>query len=166
MYTSIQSFLNEWKEESEATLKVFSYLNDESLKKRVANYDRTLGELSWHIVGSIGEMTSNLGLNIISPSEEDPIPPDLKGIIEVYYNSAKSLSEEVKNNFKDDKLQEEIEMYGEKWKVGFTFSAMIKHQIHHRAQMTVLMRQIGLKVPGIYGPSKEEWAEMIQDDDN
>jgi uncharacterized damage-inducible protein DinB len=25
--------------------------------------------------------------------------------------------------------------------------------------MTVLMRQAGLRVPGIYGPAKEEWEE-------
>jgi hypothetical protein len=24
--------------------------------------------------------------------------------------------------------------------------------------MTVLMRQAGLKVPGVYGPAREEWA--------
>lgn len=166
MYTSIKSFLNEWKEESQATLKVFSYLNDEALRKRVANYDRTLGELCWHIVGSISEMVSYTGLNISCPSEEDPIPTNLKEIIETYYNSAKSLSDEVESNFDDKKLLEEVDMYGEKWKIGFTFSAMIKHQIHHRAQMTVLMRQIGLKVPGVYGPSKEEWADMIKDDNN
>ena len=32
------------------------------------------------------------------------------------------------------------------------------HQIHHRGQMTVLMRQAGLEVPGVYGPSRPEWA--------
>jgi uncharacterized damage-inducible protein DinB len=26
--------------------------------------------------------------------------------------------------------------------------------------MTVLMRQAGLKVPGIYGPSREEWVKI------
>jgi hypothetical protein len=26
--------------------------------------------------------------------------------------------------------------------------------------MTVLMRQAGLKVPGVYGPAREEWAGM------
>jgi uncharacterized damage-inducible protein DinB len=35
----------------------------------------------------------------------------------------------------------------------------MKHEIHHRAQMTVLMRQAGLKVPGLYGPAKEEWSQ-------
>ena len=28
---------------------------------------------------------------------------------------------------------------------------------HHRGQMTILMRQAGLLVPGMYGPSKDEW---------
>jgi uncharacterized damage-inducible protein DinB len=26
--------------------------------------------------------------------------------------------------------------------------------------MTVLMRQAGLVVPGVYGPAREEWAAM------
>jgi len=38
--------------------------------------------------------------------------------------------------------------------------SLITHQAHHRGQMTVLMRQAGLKVPGVYGPAREEWAAM------
>jgi uncharacterized damage-inducible protein DinB len=49
-------------------------------------------------------------------------------------------------------------MYGEKWKLGKILFSLVTHQAHHRAQMTVLIRFVGLKVPGIYGPSKEEWA--------
>jgi len=56
-------------------------------------------------------------------------------------------------------LAEEINMYGEKWTRSATLASIIKHQIHHRAQMTVLMRQAGLKVPGVYGPSREEWSQ-------
>jgi uncharacterized damage-inducible protein DinB len=55
-------------------------------------------------------------------------------------------------------LPVEIPMYGEKWTRGFTLYVLIAHQSHHRGQMTVLMRQAGLKVPGVCGPSKEEWA--------
>jgi uncharacterized damage-inducible protein DinB len=50
-------------------------------------------------------------------------------------------------------------MYGEKWTRGVTARVLLNHQTHHRGQMTILMRQAGLKVPGVYGPSKEEWAE-------
>jgi uncharacterized damage-inducible protein DinB len=40
-------------------------------------------------------------------------------------------------------LDESIPMYGEPWKRGFVLSALIGHQTHHRAQMTVLMRRPG-----------------------
>jgi uncharacterized damage-inducible protein DinB len=53
-----------------------------------------------------------------------------------------------------------IPMYGEQWTRGFVLQALVAHQTHHRGQMTVLMRQAGLPVPGMYGPSKEEWAAM------
>ena len=43
------------------------------------------------------------------------------------------------------------------WTKGQALSVLLVHQIHHRGQMTVLMRQAGLKVPGIYGPALEEW---------
>jgi uncharacterized damage-inducible protein DinB len=49
-------------------------------------------------------------------------------------------------------------MYGETWKRGLTLFYLLMHQAHHRGQMTVLMRQAGLPVIGIYGPAKEEWA--------
>jgi len=41
-----------------------------------------------------------------------------------------------------------------------TLDLLIKHIIHHRGQMTVLMRQAGLNVPGVYGPSRDEWSQM------
>lgn len=34
------------------------------------------------------------------------------------------------------------------------------HEIHHRGQLTILMRQAGITVSGLYGPSKEEAAAM------
>ena len=49
-------------------------------------------------------------------------------------------------------------MYGEKWRERKTLGVLVTHQIHHRAQLTVVMRLAGLKVPGVYGPAKEEWA--------
>ena len=64
----------------------------------------------------------------------------------------------MKTRWDDAALQVEDDLYGETWKRGFTLTVLLNHEIHHRGQMTVLMRQAGLKVPGIYGPSKEEWA--------
>ena len=51
-------------------------------------------------------------------------------------------------------------MYGEKWMRGVTLRVVTEHEVHHRGQMTILMRQAGLKVPGLFGPAKEEWSEF------
>lgn len=37
---------------------------------------------------------------------------------------------------------------------------LIKHIIHHRGQATVLIRQAGLKVFGVYGSPKEDWIQL------
>ena len=62
------------------------------------------------------------------------------------------------NRLKD--LTDAIDMYGQKWKKKFILQVLITHQIHHRAQMTVIMRLLNIPVPGIYGPSKEEWTQF------
>jgi uncharacterized damage-inducible protein DinB len=66
----------------------------------------------------------------------------------------------IKADWNDAALEVTDDMYGEQWPRGLTLGILIQHEIHHRAQMTVLMRQAGLRVPGIFGPSKEDWASM------
>ena len=48
------------------------------------------------------------------------------------------------------------ETYGERWTRGYTLQALVGHQVHRRGQMTVLMRQAGLRVPGVF--AREEWS--------
>ncbi|MBA3972147.1 MAG: hypothetical protein H0X46_08385, partial [Bacteroidetes bacterium] len=90
----------------------------------------------------------------------DSAPPsNINDIINAFQNSSNSVTELVQKQWTDDSLLKEANMYGENWKNGTTLSILIKHQAHHRGQLTVLMRQAGLKVPGVYGPAKEEWAQ-------
>ena len=79
-------------------------------------------------------------------------------IASAFETAARSVAAQVSENWTDETLLLEDEMYGETWSRGMTLFYLIAHQGHHRGQMTVLMRQAGLSVPGIYGPSKEEWA--------
>ncbi len=160
MYYKIQDFFNDWEYESKATLKIFNAMNDESLSQKVYEDGRTLGFLAWHISVSIGEMMNRTGLAVKAIDESSDHPKNAKEIISVYEDTSESLISELKNKWTDDTLLIEDDMYGEKWKRGVTLGILITHQVHHRAQMTVLLRQAGLKVPGIYGPSKEEWSQM------
>ncbi|MBI5020120.1 MAG: DinB family protein [Ignavibacteriales bacterium] len=158
MYHTINEFIIEWNSESSSTLKVLKAMTDSSLSQKVSAEGRSLGFIAWHIVLTLGEMGSKAGLVIESPAENSPTPTSASEISIIYEKAAKGLDKEVQNKWNDKMLDEVIEMYGEKWTRAQTLVVLLKHEVHHRAQMTVLMRQAGLKVPGVYGPAKEEWA--------
>lgn len=158
MFRKIEDFLGSWDDETAATLKLFRQLTDESLKQEVHGGGRSLGRIAWHIVQTLPEMGGGTGLNIQGPGQGDPIPSSAEEIATRFQNAAESLAQEVRTHWKDEDLEVEDEMYGESWPRGKTLAALLNHQNHHRGQMTVLMRQAGLQVPGVYGPSQEEWA--------
>jgi uncharacterized damage-inducible protein DinB len=160
MYRTIQDFLTDWNQENDSTLKVFKNLTDASLKQKVSAEGRSLGHLAWHIVLTLGEMGEKAGLKVDAPPENAPDPNIASIIVAAYEKAGASLASEIKQKWNDGMLPEEIDMYGQKWTRSATLVSIIKHQIHHRAQMTVLMRQAGLKVPGVYGPSREEWSQF------
>lgn len=160
MLTSIAQFVEIWKAESEATTRVLAALTDESLARRVSPLDRSLGEIAWHLATSIPEMMAWTGLEVAGGDHHAPPPGSAAVIRAEYVTAAASLTEHVSRSWTDATLPVEDEMYGERWPRGLTLQALVFHQIHHRGAMTVLMRQAGLTVPGIYGPNREETQKM------
>lgn len=159
-YITINEFLKDWEQESSATLKVLSALTDESLNIKVYDEGRTLGFIAWHLAVTLQEMCSRAGLMISASNIEEESPVFAEIILKSYDKLSKSLVKGLNLNWNDNSLSEEVEMYGEMWTKSQVLDSLVKHQIHHRGQITVLMRQAGLKVPGFYGPSKEEWESM------
>lgn len=160
MFTSIKDFLTRWSYESDSTVKLLANLTDKSLSQRVTPDGRTLGFIAWHISQTIPEMLGKTGLKLDGPGEDEKCPESAEKIREAFKKASESLVKQIESEWNDETLQVEDEMYGEKWKRGMTLTGLVMHQAHHRGQMTVLMRQAGLKIPGIYGPSKEEWEAM------
>ena len=159
MISSIKGFELIWAPEFDKTQKVLKHLSDKSLSQAVGPEGRTLGRLAWHLVVTIPEMMGQTGLTIAGPTDKDPVPTTVKEIKRAYEQVGLSVVEEVKSKWTDATLLISDPMYGQMWKRGETLTALIFHQIHHRGQMTVLMRQAGLPVPGLYGPTREEWAQ-------
>lgn len=154
-----KDFEKVWQYESEMTLKLFGNLTDASLTQRVTPQGRSLGKLAWHLVTSLNMLTE-AGLPVDAPQDDNAVPTRVSQIIAAYEKGAASVRAQVSQHWPDAVLLEEVPMYGEQWAKGYVLWAMVLHQAHHRAQITVLMRQAGLKVPGIYGPAREEWAHM------
>ena len=159
MFTTIDDFLKSWKYESEATLKVIRNLTDASLAQSVTPEGRTLGFLAWHITTSMPEMFGQAGVPYPVTVYKEA-PSTVAAIAEAYEKCARAVAEAVPAAWTDAQLRDQIPMYGMSWAKGAVLVSLIVHQAHHRGQMTVLMRQAGLKVPGVYGPAREEWASM------
>jgi uncharacterized damage-inducible protein DinB len=158
MFRTIDDFEKTWAGESEGSLKVMRALTDASLTQPVAGGGRTLGRIAWHIVQTLGEMGGQTGLKVEGANERTPQPASAAAIADAYAVNAKAVAQATRATWTDSDLPVEIEMYGEKWPRGKALYALIAHEAHHRGQMTILMRQAGLAVPGVYGPAKEEWA--------
>ncbi len=162
MFNTIAEFEGAWLSEVASTRKVFQALTDDSLAQSVAGGHRTLGRIAWHITTTIPEMMRLTGLKLGQLEPDAPVPDSAEEIDRMYAAAAGALMDEVRIGWQDDTLGVEDDLYGEKWQRRFTLQALIHHQVHHRGQMTILMRQAGLKVPGIYGPAKEDWSQYGQ----
>ncbi len=160
MYRKVEDFVRDWTYEVDQTVKLFQNLADGSLGQKATADGRSLGFLAWHIVLTLGEMPRHVGLKTDAPAEDAPVPATAAEIVSAFETAGNSLKEAVHSNWTDETLLQEDNMYGETWKRGRTLLSLVLHQAHHRGQITVLMRQAGLPVVGIYGPAKEEWAAM------
>jgi uncharacterized damage-inducible protein DinB len=163
MYTSIAEFIGEWKHESGSTQKILNALTDASLKQPVSPEDRTLGQIAWHIVSSTPGMLMEFGINVKDMLDPAAIPSSAKEIADAFQSVSAQTSKAVEQQWTDQNLSEMQNVFGSEMPKGATLPLLIKHIIHHRGQLTVLMRQAGLKVPGVYGPSREDWSQMGMD---
>lgn len=159
MFRKVEDFLEAYKRDSESTLKILNALTDESLTQSVAEGHRLLGGVAWHIAMTIPEMMPRAGLSIEGFDVNAMPPKSAAEIAAAYQRGVEALLKAVEAHWDDATLTVEDDMYGMQWKRGQTLAILIAHETHHRGQMTVLMRQAGLTVPGIMGPAKEDWAK-------
>jgi uncharacterized damage-inducible protein DinB len=161
LFISINGFLQTWEFESSSTQKMLDTLTNESLKQAVKPNDRTLGGLAWHIVTAVPNIVGQTGLILAAPDLQTAAPSTATEIADAYRKVSDSLVEAIKAQWTDATLMETCNMFGQfESQKGMALSLFINHQIHHRGQMIILMRQADLIVPGVYGPAKEEWNQM------
>ena len=83
-----------------------------------------------------------------------PMPEKMAGIAD-YYEQIMTAYEREVPTLTDEQLLEEVPAFGGAMPRGKLLRLAIDHQTHHRGQMTVLLRQAGLSVPPVMGPTKE-----------
>lgn len=154
----IADFRAVWTNETQQTIKLLECLTDASLGAEAWGGGRSIGRVTWHLAQSIPEMLNRMGLHVDGPHETEPVPTSAAAILDGYRRAATSSIAELAS-WNDADLATEGDMYGERWTRGFALQVLVFHEIHHRGQLTVLMRAAGLVIPGIYGPAMQEWAQ-------
>jgi len=152
MYQKIQEFIADYRAESALTRKVLAGITDQSLPVKIGN-SATLGEVAWHFSDSLTAILSQTGL--LEKAREEA-PTSASKIREAYSQRADEVLTKVQELWGDASLVEVDNMYGMQWAKGHTLQVVVRHEIHHRGQFTMLLRAAGLPVPGTYGPSGDE----------
>jgi uncharacterized damage-inducible protein DinB len=161
MFNNVEEFITEWKMEEANTIKLLNAMTDESLDQSIGEDFSSLGELAWHITTAIKAIISQSGLQFEASMSKEEMPATAKEITEKYAEASKAMIDAAQKEWKEKDLNQIINAFGFLEMPIYALLRMaISHQTHHRGQMTVLMRQAGLAIPGMYGPSKEEWAAM------
>ncbi len=160
MYRRIDDFIADWKNEDLMTSRIFSAVTegaqDESIHKDV----RSLGFLSWHIIQTMQMMAIQVSLFDASENIINEQPSSMADLQATYLSLSARIGDAVQSKWLNSELEDEVEIFGRTMKKGKLLAILRDHGAHHRSQMTVIMRVQGMKVPGIYGPAKEEWEAM------
>ncbi|MEO2076573.1 MAG: DinB family protein [Bacillus sp. (in: firmicutes)] len=160
MYVTISDFMKEWSKEATLTQNILDGLTDDSLKQQVYQEGRTLGRIAWHLTISIPEYLAEFGLTIEKVKNAEHVPTSAKEIVETFKRISVNAAKVIEEQWTDDSLKQIQVAFGRHESNASILMGLIKHIVHHRGQLTVLMRQAGLKPFGVYGPPKEDWIHF------
>jgi uncharacterized damage-inducible protein DinB len=164
MFRKVEDFKENWKQEAAYTIKVFDAIPDQHANQAIVEGHRTLRRLAWHLVETAIELPNHFGIVVDGHEMIKNMficdPPATMAEVKTAYEKASASLLKGMDSWTDETLQQEDNMYGMQFKRGASLWMLTGHQIHHRGEMVVLIRQAGLVPPDIYGPTKEGWAVM------
>ncbi len=160
--TASGALIAEVTREAATTRRVLERVPEASLSWRPHPKSMSLGTLALHVAvipGALAEFCS-------APVREVPAftPPEASSLGEILSALDASIAQATKHlsAWREEDLSSEWRMT----KSGQTIAAlpriemlrtlMLNHWYHHRGQLTVYLRLLGVPVPSVYGPSADE----------
>ena len=159
----IDGMLQEFEQETQTTRRVLERVPDNQLAWRPHEKARTLGELALHVAmvpGGVAELVASPS-PAQAPRFTDPSPKSASELIPALDHSIAKVKE-VLGGMDDAALMATWRlMQGDREllavpRVAMLRSVMLNHWYHHRGQLTVYLRELGVPIPSIYGPSADE----------
>jgi len=159
----IDGMLQEFEQETQTTRRVLERVPDNQLAWRPHEKARTLGELALHVAmvpGGVAELVASPS-PAQAPQFTDLTPTSASELIPALDQSVAKVKA-VLGGMDDAALMETWRlMQGDREllavpRVAMLRSVMLNHWYHHRGQLTVYLRELGVPIPSIYGPSADE----------
>jgi uncharacterized damage-inducible protein DinB len=160
----IDGMRQELDQEAQTTRRVLERVPDNRLTWKPHEKARTLGQLALHIAmvpGAVAELGSSPSPVQAPQFGEDPSPAKASELIPTLDQSI-AKAKKVLGGMDDARLMETWRlMNGERElfaipRAAFLRSIMLNHWYHHRGQLSVYLRELGVAIPSIYGPSADE----------
>ena len=156
----VETFRAAWNAEVNDTLRLLEALPADQYDFRPDPKGRSIGEMAWHLSEIDACLSYGIALRRFRFEDE---PPDLKRPREIKqlapgYRRIHEQAVARLESLTDDQL-DEIVTYFDGRPVTIRrvlWNELLRHLVHHRAQLVLLCRQAGGTPPGFYGPNREE----------
>jgi uncharacterized damage-inducible protein DinB len=156
------ALLQELDQEAQTTRRVLERVPGDRLGWKPHDRSMSLGQLALHVAmvpGAIAEIARQPSIPL--PGFEHPSPTTVSELMPAFEQSI-AKARQLLQTIDDGELGKVWRvMDGDKEVMAIPVGAllrtiMLNHWYHHRGQLAVYLRQVGVAVPSIYGPSADE----------
>lgn len=156
----IEEFIQLWEHESGVTKDLFKTIPNDKFEFRPDPQGRSIGELAQHIA-EVETIFSTIARERAFPGSRPAgleTPRNAADLVSGYERIHRDAVERVRGLRPED-LDREFPFFGRQISVRQVLRfPLLHHQIHHRGQLMMLIRQAGAVPSRVYGPSREESA--------
>jgi uncharacterized damage-inducible protein DinB len=155
----VETFLTVWDREAQKIIEMLKILPAGQYDFRPDASGRSLGELAWHLA----ELDAYVSFGVASGAfTADAKPPNIKRptTIEALAPGYERIHKEARDRLgtlKAEDLDKEMQFFGSTQTVSaLLWDVMLLHSIHHRGQLSLLIRLAGGVIPPLFGPTREQ----------
>jgi uncharacterized damage-inducible protein DinB len=162
--TIAQAFLEELKQENISTKKMLERVPMEKGDWKPHKKSMPLARLASHVAENLQWIAMAIETEELDLSKQpyEPFIPKTTEELIKYLEESEDKAKKALSNCSDEEMMKNWTMRSGK-QVFFTMPKVtmirnfcINHMIHHRGQLSVYLRLLGVPLPGIYGPTADE----------